>query len=167
MYHLTSMATEERNYVQRMIAMGTLFILVFLSGCCTTKESVSTQIRDTVLVFIPPPFGLDTVVSGATPSGIPNPNCDTLGILAHYGSFTQTGVDSAGNFWHAKYDATNRKYEVLLQQKPQLKYLTVETNTTDTKIVKLSWIQILGYCACGAIGMLGILLVFYVVTKRI
>ena len=137
--------------------------VISLSSCRSTIESTHTESRDTVIVFQPLP--VDTVfIVGETPSGIHNPDCDTLLILNRYGSFDLVSADKHYTL-QAKYDAGLRRLRVLENRPAKEVPVTIESIYKQTKIVKDSFWDRLGHYGLGAMFMFGLGLIALVVLK--
>ena len=116
------------------------FFILLLAGCCTSKETITIVKRDTVVSFLPSPVRVDTVIR-----------------VESSGSFHVSGYspDSTATY-QAGWDAASHHFTMTTDHKPIEKTFTIETDRTDTKVIKTLFIVILGYCACGALAMLGI-----------
>ena len=143
----------------------TLIILTALTlfSCRSSIESTTSESRDTVIVFRPSP--VDTVfIVGETPSGVHNPDCDTLLILDRYGSFDLVSADSHYTL-QAKYNATTRRLSFLENRPPEYRPVTIESIYKQTKIVKDSFWDRLGHYGLGAVFMFGLCLIAVVVLR--
>ena len=140
-----------------------LSIILSIAGCRSTIESTHTESRDTVIVFQPLP--VDTVfLVGETPSGVHNPDCDTLLILNRYGSFDLVSADKHYRL-QARYDASQRRLSVLENRPAEQVPVTIESIYKQTKIVKDSFWDRLGHYGLGAVFMFGLCLIAVVVLR--
>lgn len=134
-----------------------------MSSCRSVVESTHTETRDTVIVFTPSP--IDTVfLVGETPSGVHNPDCDTLLILNRYGSFDLVSADKHYTL-QARYDASIRRLRVLETRPVEQVPVIIESIYKQTKIVKDGLWDRLKTGAVGAVVMFGLGLIAIVVLK--
>lgn len=140
-----------------------VLILVTLTGCRSVIESTSTERRDTVIVFQPLP--VDTVfIVGETPSGVFNPNCDTLSILDRYADFEFVSADKHYTLL-SKYEASTRRLRILETRPAEKEYVTIESIYNQTKVVKDSLWDRLKTMAVGGFIAIGLGIVALVVLK--
>ena len=140
-----------------------LSIILSIAGCRSSIESTTREQRDTVIVFRPSP--IDTVfIVGETPSGVHNPDCDTLLILDRYGSFDLVAADTFYNLM-ARYTAKDRRLKVLESRPAKEVPVTIVTTYKQTKVVKDGLWDRVKTGAVGAMAMFGLGLIALVVLK--
>lgn len=144
-----------------------LFIgaVLLLASCRSSIESTTRESRDTTIAFQPPPIN-DTVDTREGFYEFYGGECDTAAILASLGSFDVEKEDSS-YYWRIQYNAVKGKLRLSERRTPEVKTFTVENIYKETKIVKDSFFDRLGQWGIGAMMMLGLGLIFLVVTKRV
>ena len=151
--------------MRRMVLAISLSTLL-LSACTTTLEtSRTTSIRDSVITFQPPVIHDTVWVEGETPSGVYNAGCDTLMILAKYGSFTVSNQDSTGRYWKGRFNAKTREFDLLVKQPKVEKIVPIFYSYAETKIQKQSLAERLGQYVIGGSLALGLCLIVGVILK--
>jgi hypothetical protein len=135
-----------------MREIGMMCLIGLLSGCCAIKESTTTTIRDSVIVFQPEPINIDSLY--AQYPYLFNAQCDTLAILAKYGAVEFEREDSSG-YYRILWSSAERRLQFLERRKPTERVVAIDHNITNTVIQKLPFMTLLGYVGSGMLLMMG------------
>jgi hypothetical protein len=140
--------------------MRYLLIAFILIGCCTTKETLTVSHRDTVIVYQPEPINVDTLLQQYPYLFKYNAQCDTSGILQKYGGFFFEGhlTDSLAAY-RIGWNAASRQLTFSENRPAETKIITIDNSSSKTTVQKTPFMVILGYAACGAFIMLGIIVI--------
>jgi hypothetical protein len=126
--------------------------LIGLTGCYAIKESTTTEQRDSVIVFQPEPINIDSLY--AQYPYLFNANCDTLAILAKYGTVEFERTDSTG-YYRILWSSALRRLQFLERRTPVEKIVQVEHNITNTVVQRLPFMTLVGYVGSGMFAMMG------------
>ena len=139
-----------------------LILAFLLVGCCTTKDTIQTTQRDTVLVFKLSPVNVDSILAYYH-FGY-NPNCDTAEIIARYSSLLYFWQDSTANYrlmvdyLRTGKDSLAQRLRFAENREPIVKTVTVSTFWSQTQVQKTPFMTILGYIFVGFQFCIGVVI---------
>lgn len=141
-----------------------LSIILSIAGCRSVIESTSTERRDTVIVFQPLPVDTVFIIEGPVPTGIFNPDCDTLSILDKYADFNFVAADKHYSLL-AAYESRTRRLRVLENRPAEQVPVVIESIYKTHKVVKDSLWDRLKTASVGFTVAIGFGLIAIVVLK--